>query len=303
MFVLEEDLEESIDDEESSNEPVDDVSSEYFETIEAGGDSLLTSFNEAEEVIPQTETHRRLTPSVTLLPTGQLVFSRAFDVFLGKSKTEPLGTQNNLLFKWGTYDRIDQSVVGYKIQIEGESSSIFDSNLKTLKESWDKDPDYFKEFDKYFKKDDTSIQKRYIPVFRPPKALFIQFLDKEVKFRSLSLSSKWPKNILSVRSILEPITKRINAGDYDERLSMHTTSYKNDSVEEKVWLEKLTVVPRKSEKYVFTGDSLILSEVDKTCALVFRDGIMNSIGDSNPEITFKESMIPFDRKDLDDIPF
>ena len=44
MFVLEEDLEESIDDEESSNEPVDDVSSEYFETIEAGRDSLKDGF-------------------------------------------------------------------------------------------------------------------------------------------------------------------------------------------------------------------------------------------------------------------
>ena len=105
MFVLEEDLEESIDDEESSNEPVDDVSLGYFETIEAGKDSLKDGFDRAEEVIPRTETHRRLTPSVTLLPTGQLVFSRAFDVFLGKSKTEPLGTHNNLLFKWGFYKR------------------------------------------------------------------------------------------------------------------------------------------------------------------------------------------------------
>ena len=65
MFVLEEDLEESIDDEESSNEPVDDVSSGYFETIEAGKDSLKDGFDRAEEVIPRTETHRRLTPSVT----------------------------------------------------------------------------------------------------------------------------------------------------------------------------------------------------------------------------------------------
>ena len=73
---------------------------------------------------------------------------------------------------------------------------------------------------------------------------------------------------------------------------MYRTSYKKDD-SEKVWYDKLKLIPQESEKYVFTGDSLILSEVDKTCALLFRDGIMNSIGDSNPEVTLTESMIPF----------
>ena len=73
--------------------------------------------------------------------------------------------------------------------------------------------------------------------------------------------------------------------------------------------DKLKLIPQENEKYVFTGDSLILSEVDKTCALLFcthGNGIHNSIGDSKTEVTFTESMIPFDPNDLDrhrDIPF
>lgn len=280
MFVLEEDLEESIDDEESSNEPVDDVSSGYFETIEAGKDSLKDGFDRAEEVIPRTETHRRLTPSVTLLPTGQLVFSRAFDVFLGKSKTEPLGTHNNLLFKWGFYKRYAfTSEIVRGDQVGGDNDG------------------------------ESEIIDKYEPVWGHPRALFVQFLDKEVEFRSLPLSSKWPKNILSVRSVLESIQTNPSLGRMgDYRMPMYRTSYKKGD-SEKVWYDKLKLIPQENEKYVFTGDSLILSEVDKTCALLFcthGNGIKNSIGDSKTEVTFTESMIPFDPNDLDrhrDIPF
>ena len=284
MFVLEEDLEESIDDEESSNDPVDDVSSGYFETIEAGRDSLKDGFDRAEEVIPRTETHRRLTPSVTLLPTGQLVFSRAFDVFLGKSKTEPLGTHNNLLFKWGFYKRYAfTSEIVRGDQVGGDNDG------------------------------ESEIIDKYEPVWGHPRALFVQCLDKVVEFRSLPLSSKWPKNILSVRSVLESIQTNPSLGRMgDYRMPMYRTSYKKDD-SEKVWYDKLKLIPQENEKYVFTGDSLILSEVDKTCALLFcthgngiKNRIKNSIGDSKTQVTFTESIIPFDPNDLDrhrDIPF
>ena len=83
MFTSEENLEEETDNQE---EETDEVSKEYFKTIDSGGESLLDNFYDAEQITPDTAKHRRLTPTVTLLPTGQLVFSRAFDVFLGKNK-------------------------------------------------------------------------------------------------------------------------------------------------------------------------------------------------------------------------